>query len=263
MVLTLLTAVQGAINMSNSAPRRVMLLTGASRGIGHATVKRFSAAGWRVLTCSRNAFPEECPWDMGPEDHIQVDLADAASTEAAIAEIKLRLAPEQGLLHALVNNAAISPKAADGSRLRAMDTTLHDWQRVFQVNFFAPVMLARGLVDQLTAARGSVVNVTSIAGSRVHPFAGAPYATSKAALAALTREMAADFGPLGIRVNAISPGEIDTAILSPGTDKIVAQLPMQRLGTPDEVAKAIYFLCTEASSYVTGAELHINGGQHV
>ena len=124
-------------------------------------------------------------------------------------------------------------------------------------------MLARGLLDELRAARGSVVNVTSIAGGRVHPFAGAAYATSKAALASVTREMAADFGPLGVRVNAISPGEIDTAILSPGTDKIVAQIPMRRLGQPEEVAKAIYFLCTDASSYVTGAELHINGGQHV
>ena len=82
----------------------------------------------------------------------------------------------------------------------------------------------------------------------MHPFAGAAYATSKAALASLTREMAADFGPLGIRVNAIAPGEIDTAILSPGTEKIVAQqIPMHRLGTPDEVAKVIYFLCTETS----------------
>jgi NAD(P)-dependent dehydrogenase (short-subunit alcohol dehydrogenase family) len=125
-------------------------------------------------------------------------------------------------------------------------------------------MLARGLREELTRARGAVVNVTSIAGSRVHPFAGAAYSTSKAALAALTREMAADFGPLGVRVNAISPGEIDTAILSPGTDKLVEeQIPMHRLGTPDEVAKAIYFLVTEASSYVNGAELHINGGQHV
>ena len=79
------------------------------------------------------------------------------------------------------------------------------------MNFFAPIMLARGLVDELEAAKGSVVNVTSIAGSRVHPFAGSAYATSKAALASLTREMAADFGPRGIRVNAIAPGEIDTA----------------------------------------------------
>jgi NAD(P)-dependent dehydrogenase (short-subunit alcohol dehydrogenase family) len=75
--------------------------------------------------------------------------------------------------------------------------------------------------------------------------------------------MAADFGPHGIRVNAISPGEIDTSILSPGTEKIVEQLPLRRLGEPEEVAKAIYFLCTDHSSYVNGAELHINGGQHV
>jgi NAD(P)-dependent dehydrogenase (short-subunit alcohol dehydrogenase family) len=248
---------------SPSNSRRIMLLTGASRGIGHATVKRFSAAGWRVITCSRHGFPENCPWEMGPEDHLQVDLSNAEDTLRAIAEVKERLAAEGGCLHALVNNAGISPKGPGGSRLGAVDTRYEDWVQVFQVNFFASIMLARGLQDELTKAKGSVVNVTSIAGSRVHPFAGAAYSTSKAALAALTREMAADFGPLGVRVNAISPGEIDTSILSPGTEKIVEQIPMRRLGTPDEVAKAIYFLCTDASSYVNGAELHINGGQHV
>ncbi|HVY56538.1 MAG TPA: SDR family oxidoreductase [Xanthobacteraceae bacterium] len=242
-------------------PRRTLLLTGASRGIGHATVKRFSAAGWRVITCSRHAFPENCPWEAGPEDHIQVDLADPKNTREAIAEIKRRL--DHGELHALVNNAGISPKGADGGRLGTLNTAPDVWHHVFQVNFFAPLMLARGLVDELTAAKGSVVNVTSIAGSHVHPFAGSAYSTSKAALAALTREMAADFGPLGVRVNAIAPGEIDTPILSPGTDKLVAEIPLRRLGTPDEVAKIIYVLCTETSSYVTGAEIHINGGQHV
>jgi NAD(P)-dependent dehydrogenase (short-subunit alcohol dehydrogenase family) len=247
---------------NDNHPRRTLLLTGASRGIGHATVKRFSAAGWRVITCSRHAFPENCPWEMGPEDHIQVDLADSGNTEEAIAEIKRRL--EGGLLHALVNNAAISPKAEAGKRLSSLDTTLEVWQHVFNVNFLAPIMLARGLIDELKAAHGSVVNVTSIAGSRVHPFAGAAYATSKAALASLTREMAADFGAVGVRVNAIAPGEIDTSILSPGTEKIVEQqIPMRRLGTPDEVAKIIYVLCTDTSSYVNGAEIHINGGQHV
>lgn len=242
-------------------PRRTLLLTGASRGIGHATVKRFSSAGWRVITCSRHAFPEECPWEAGPEDHIQVDLASPEATTEAIAEIKRRL--ERNELHALVNNAGISPKGENGKRLGSLETSLADWQHVFQVNFFAPIMLARGLVEELQRAKGAVVNVTSIAGSRVHPFAGAAYATSKAALASLTREMAADFGPLGIRVNAIAPGEIDTAILSPGTDKLVEQIPLRRLGTPDEVAKIIYVLCTETSSYVNGAEIHINGGQHV
>lgn len=251
------------MTQNTNARRRIMLLTGASRGIGHATVKRFSAAGWRVITSSRHPFPEVCPWEMGPEDHIQVDLGDTDSTQAAIAEMKRRLADEGGVLHALVNNAGISPKGEGGGRLNTLDTPIEDWLRVFQVNLFSSVLLARGLVEELTRAGGSVVNVTSIAGSRVHPYAGAAYATSKAALAALTREMAADFGPLGVRVNAISPGEIDTSILSPGTELMAEAFPLRRLGTPDEVAKAIYFLCTEASSYVTGAELHINGGQHV
>jgi NAD(P)-dependent dehydrogenase (short-subunit alcohol dehydrogenase family) len=224
-------------------------------------VIRFSSAGWRVITCSRHPFPEDCPWDAGPEDHIQVDLADHQDTARAISEIRRRL---DGTLHALVNNAAISPKGPDGARLGSIETDLDTWAHVFRVNFLAPIMMARGLIEELKAAKGSVVNVTSIAGSRVHPFAGAAYATSKAALAALTREMASDFGRVGVRVNAIAPGEIDTSILSPGTEKIVdQQIPLRRLGTPDEVAKIIYVLCTETSSYVNGAEIHINGGQHV
>jgi len=261
--------------------RRTLILTGASRGIGHATVKRFASAGWRVITCSRHAFPENCPWAAGPEDHIQVDLSDPEDTARAVAEMRERLT--DGKLHALVNNAAISPKGSrqsavgnrgesppiansrlpDAARLNTLTTAPDAWRHVFEVNFFSTIWLAQGLVAELAAAHGAIVNVTSIAGSRVHPFAGSAYATSKAALAALTREMAADMGPLGIRVNAIAPGEIDTAILSPGTEKLVESIPLRRLGAPEEVAKAIYYLCTEQSSYVTGAELHINGGQHV
>src|SRR5437016_3148200 len=223
---------------STNQPRRTLLLTGASRGIGHATVIRFSSAGWRVITCSRHPFPEECPWEAGPEDHIQVDLANEQNTLAAISEIKGRL--EGGQLHALVNNAAISPKADGGARLSSIHTTMDVWRHVFGVNLFAPIMLARGLLDELKAAKGSVVNVTSIAGSRVHPFAGSAYAASKAALAALTREMAFDFGSQGIRVNAIAPGEIDTAILSPGTEKIVGQIALHRLAHPDEDDRIAY-----------------------
>jgi NAD(P)-dependent dehydrogenase (short-subunit alcohol dehydrogenase family) len=251
--------------MTSSTPsndeRKTLILTGASRGIGHATVKRFSSAGWRVITCSRHAFPENCPWAAGPEDHIQVDLADPDDTDRAIAEMRERLVG--GKLHALVNNAGISPKGERGQRLTTLTTDRSTWRHVFEVNLFATIWLARGLREELTKAQGAIVNVTSIAGGRVHPFAGAAYSTSKAALAALTREMASDFGPLGVRVNAIAPGEIDTAILSPGTDKIVETIPLRRLGLPEEVAKAIYYLCTDQSSYVTGAELHINGGQHV
>ncbi|MER5173289.1 SDR family oxidoreductase [Thioclava sp. GXIMD2076] len=239
--------------------RKVILLTGASRGIGHATVKRFDSEGWRVLTCSRQPFDPRCPWG-GEEDHIQIDLADPQQTMDGISEIHSRL---DGKLHALVNNAGISPKTETGGRLSALETDLRTWGKVFHVNFFASIVLARGLKEELCAAKGSVVNVTSIVGSRVHPFAGAAYATSKAALKALTREMAHDFGPYGVRVNAIAPGEIATSILSPGTEKIVENIPMRRLGEPKEVADLIYYLCSDASSYVTGTEIEVNGGQHV
>jgi NAD(P)-dependent dehydrogenase (short-subunit alcohol dehydrogenase family) len=239
---------------------KTLVLTGASRGIGHATVKRFSAEGWRVMTCSRQPFDPRCPWPGGEDNHIELDLADPNKTIAAIEIIKSRI---DGKLDALVNNAGISPKGSGGRRLGTLDTDLRTWGQVFHVNFFASVVLARGLRDELVAAGGSIVNVTSIAGSRVHPFAGAAYATSKAALAALTREMAHDFGPLGVRVNAIAPGEVETSILSPGTERIVEALPMRRLGQPREVADAIWFLCSPQAAYITGAEIHINGGQHV
>lgn len=242
------------------AEQKTLVLTGASRGIGHATVKRFSAEGWRVLTCSRQAFDPRCPWPGGEENHIQIDLVDPEKTVAAIETIKAKV---DGKVHALVNNAGISPKGPGGARLGVLDTDLMTWAQVFFVNFFASVTLARGLKDELSAAKGSVVNVTSIAGSRVHPFAGAAYATSKAALAALTREMAHDFGPLGVRVNAIAPGEVETSILSPGTEKIVEALPLRRLGQPKEVADAIWFLCSDQSSYISGAEIEVNGAQHV
>src|ERR1700709_2825337 len=136
---------------------RTLILTGASRGIGHATVKRFSSAGWRVIPCSRHAFPENCPWADGPEDHIQVDLADPDDTLRAIGEMKERLplAPNGGrMLHALVNNAVISPKGADGERLRSHTTEMTTRRQVFEVNLFATVWLARGLMEELARAQG-------------------------------------------------------------------------------------------------------------
>ena len=213
-----------------------------------------------MLTCSRQAFDHRCPWPGGAENHVEVDLVNPESTLAAAEEIKFKL---DGKLHALINNAAVSPKSPDGIRMNTLETDLDLWHEVFQSNFFAPLLLAKALKDELAKAKGAVVNVTSIAGSRVHPFAGAAYATSKAALATLTREMAHDFGPYGVRVNAIAPGEVETDILSDGTDQIIAGLPLRRVGQPNEVANAIYFLCSKNSSYVTGSEISINGGQHV
>ena len=245
---------------AKNSEQKVILLTGASRGIGHATVRKFSEEKWRVITCSRQAFDPKCPWPGGEDNHVQVDLSNPNNTLEAIDEVKKRL---NGKLHALVNNAGISPKGENGERLDTLGTDLSIWGKVFHVNFFASVILARGLKEELLKAKGAIVNVTSIAGSRVHPFAGAAYATSKAALGALTREMSKDFGPLGVRVNAIAPGEVKTAILSEGTDKIVADIPMKRLGLPEEVADTIFYLCSKEASYVSGAEIEINGGQHV
>jgi NAD(P)-dependent dehydrogenase (short-subunit alcohol dehydrogenase family) len=246
-----------------SVEQKTMVLTGASRGIGHATVKLFSEAGWRIITCSRQPFDGElCPWDAGLNDHVEVDLGDHRAMPRALAAIKDRLAGMP--VHALVNNAGFSPKNAEGGRLTSLTTPVDTWMNVFHVNFLAPILLARGLFDELRDGAGTVVNVTSIVGSRVHPFAGTAYATSKAALACLTREMAHDFAPHGIRVNAIAPGEIRTDILSPETEARLAPIiPMGRIGSPDEVAKVIYFLCSDAASYVTGEEIKINGGQHV
>jgi NAD(P)-dependent dehydrogenase (short-subunit alcohol dehydrogenase family) len=240
-----------------------MVLTGASRGIGHATVRLFSDAGWRIITCSRHPFDgERCPWSAGPRDHVQVDLGDHRAIPRAIDDIKARLAG--GPLHALVNNAGFSPKDDDGGRLSSLTTPIDTWMSVFHVNFLAPILLARGLFEELKAGLGTVVNVTSIVGSRVHPFAGTAYATSKAALACLTREMAHDFAPHGVRVNAIAPGEIKTDILSPGTEeRFTPLIPLGRIGTPEEVARVIFFLCSDAASYVTGEEIQINGGQHL
>jgi NAD(P)-dependent dehydrogenase (short-subunit alcohol dehydrogenase family) len=242
--------------------RRYMLLTGASRGIGHATVKLFQSKGWRILTVSRQAFSEECAWPSARESHIQADLADLTQIDRLAATVRERL--PNGRLHALVNNAGISPKGPDRSRLGVMGTDADVWTQVLNVNVVSTALIARALMPELEAAKGSIVNVTSIAGTRVHPFAGVAYAASKAALGSLTREMAHEFGRRGVRANAIAPGEIQTSILSPGTDELVAaEVPMGRLGDPREVAETIYFLCTEPSSYINGAEIHINGGQHV
>lgn len=239
-----------------------ILLTGASRGIGHATVKLFLEKGWRVLTVSRQPFSEECLWPSARESHIQADLADLTQIDKLAADVRERL--DGAGLHALVNNAGISPKGAGGARLGVIGSDAATWTTVLNVNLVSIALLARALLPELEAAKGSIVNVTSIAGSRVHPFAGVAYAASKAGLAALTREIAHEFGPHGVRADAIAPGEIDTAILSAGTDLLVeANVPMKRLGTPREVAETIHFLCSETSAYINGAEIHINGGQHV
>ncbi len=243
-----------------SGERKVLLLTGASRGIGHATVKRFSDAGWRIVTCSRDAVPAECKRDPNWTHHITADLGEPGDLEHFVAEAKDYL---DGPLHALVNNAGVSPKSPTHERLGSLNGDLDDWHRVFHLNFFVPLTLSRAFAAALARGKGAIVNVTSIAGHQVHPFAGSAYSTSKAALSALTREMAVDFARLGVRVNAVAPGEIETAMLSPETAVLLPRIPLNRLGMPADVAGTIFFLCSDDAAYVTGTEISVNGGQHV
>jgi NAD(P)-dependent dehydrogenase (short-subunit alcohol dehydrogenase family) len=241
--------------------RKTVVLTGASRGIGHATVQRFSSEGWRIVTCSREAIPEECKADPNWTHHITADLARAGEAERFVEQASAILGDRP--VHALVNNAAISPKTTFKERLGILNGDVEAWREVFELNFFAPLMLARGFAKPLHQGRGVVVNITSIAGHAIHPFAGSAYSTSKAALSALTREMAVEFAALGVRVNAVAPGEIETAMIGPEYEALIPRIPMGRMGTVAEVAGVVYQLCGSDFSYVTGTEIFLTGGQHL
>jgi NAD(P)-dependent dehydrogenase (short-subunit alcohol dehydrogenase family) len=247
--------------MSATDSRRTAIITGASRGIGHATARLFADRGWRILTCSREDVPADCLRDPAWTRHIVADLAEPESADRFIAETTAFLGETP--LHALVNNAGWSPKTEFKERLGVLNGDLDGWRQVFELNFFAPLRLARGFAAALHRGRGAIVNITSIAGHSVHPFAGSAYSTSKAALSGLTREMAAELAQLGIRVNAVAPGEIETAMLSPETEVLLPRIPLNRLGSPTEVAKTIFYLASEESAYVTGTEVFITGGQHL
>jgi NAD(P)-dependent dehydrogenase (short-subunit alcohol dehydrogenase family) len=243
------------------AERKTLLLTGASRGIGHATVKRFGEAGWQIFTCSREEVPAECRRDPNWAHHIPADLADPKSRAAFVQDVNARL--DGAPLHALVNNAGYSPKTSYKERLGVLHGELDEWREVFELNFYAAIELSRGLAGALAKGKGAIVNVTSIAGHAVHPFAGSAYSTSKAALSALTREMAVEFASLGVRVNAVAPGEIETEMIGAEYEPLITRIPMHRMGTTAEVAGVILQLCSPDFGYVTGTEIFITGGQHL
>lgn len=240
---------------------KTIVLTGASRGIGHATVKYFSDRGWRIITCSREDIPAECKRDPNWTHHVVADLAIEAEVTRFVDATVTILGDKP--LHALVNNAAVSPKTPFQERLGCLNGEISAWRDVFELNFFAPLMLVRGFASALAKGKGAVVNITSIAGHAIHPFAGSAYSTSKAALSALTREMAVEMAELGVRVNAVAPGEIETAMLSPETEVLIPRIPLHRLGTPEDVAAAVHFLCSPEAGYVTGSEIFVTGGQHL
>ena len=241
--------------------RKTALVTGASRGIGHSTAILFFHRDWRIITCSRDDPPPECGRDPRWTLHIKTDLADADSVAHLIEVANAEL--DGGPLHALINNAGTSPKTSYKERLGCLNGDLEAWREVFEINFFAPLKLARGFAAALHKGEGAIVNVTSIAGHLIHPFAGSAYSSSKAALSALTREMANEFASLGVRVNAVCPGEIETEMIQPEYEVLIPRIPLNRMGTPEDVARTIFYLCSEDAAYVTGSEIEVTGGQHM
>lgn len=240
--------------------KKIAIITGASRGIGKATVALFIKRGWQVISCSRDN-NVECENEENWISHIRADLADSASIEKFINKVNENL--DGRPLAALVNNAGMSPKAENKERLGCLNGDIEAWREVFELNFYAPLKLGRGFAGALHKGVGAIVNVTSIAGHMIHPFAGSAYSSSKAALSALTREMANEFAALNVRVNAVAPGEITTSMIEPEYEMLIPRIPLNRMGTSDDVARSIYYLCSEDSEYVTGTEIWVTGGQHM
>lgn len=247
--------------METAQDRKTVVITGASRGIGHATAVLFLERGWRIITCSREDTPPECKRDPNWTLHVPTDLGDADSLANFIEKANEALG--DGPLHGLVNNAGMSPKTPFKERLGCLNGDLDAWREVFDLNFFVPLKLSRGFAATLHRGKGAIVNITSIAGHSIHPFAGSAYSISKAALSALTREMANEFASLGVRVNAVAPGEIETDMVGPEYEALIPRIPLDRMGAPKDVAATVHYLCSGDSEYVTGTEVWVTGGQHL
>ena len=244
-----------------SEDKKNVVVTGASRGIGHQTARLFLERGWKIITCSREEAPAECGRDPNWTCHIATDLGNVESVAEFIDQANQFLGDTP--LHALVNNAGMSPKTPYKERLGCLNGDLDAWKDVFELNFFAPLRLSRGFAGALHRGKGAIVNVTSIAGHMIHPFAGSAYSTSKTALSGLTREMANEFAELGVRVNAVAPGEIETEMIQPEYEALIPRIPLGHMGTSSDVAKSIFYLASNDSSYITGTEVWVTGGQHM
>ena len=244
--------------MSEPTPK-VALVTGAARGIGLATAKRFLAEGWRVALLDIDGANLDRTYGAlaQPERTMAItcDVADPAGVARAIATI----AEKFGRLDALVNNAGIAIFKP------ILDVSYEDWSRVLAVNLSGPFLCAQAAAPLMrVSGGGAIVNITSISGLRASTLRTA-YGTSKAGLAHLTKQQAAELAMLGIRVNAVAPGPVDTAMAKAvHTPEIRAAyhdaIPLNRYGLESELAEAIFFLCSERASYITGQTLAVDGG---
>jgi NAD(P)-dependent dehydrogenase (short-subunit alcohol dehydrogenase family) len=239
--------------------QKVALVTGAARGIGLATAKRFLAEGWRVALLDIDGDTlRSAVASIGDSDHtlvLECDVSDAREVAAAIDKLAKRF----GRLDALINNAGVAVFAS------VLETSDEDWSRILAVNLSGPFLCTKAAVPLMREhAGGAIVNITSISAVRASTLRSA-YGTSKAGLAHLTKQLAVELASLGIRVNAVAPGPVDTAMArAVHTAEIRADyhdaIPLNRYGLEDELAEAILFLSSERSSYITGQVLAVDGG---
>ena len=240
------------------APQRVALVTGAARGIGLAVARRFLAEGWCValLDIEAELLGRSVEALAAPDRTLSLrcDVSDAKAVARAFAEIEGRF----GRLDALVNNAGIAVFAP------LLETSDADWSRVLEVNLTGPFLCTKAAVPLMREHGGAIVNITSISAVRASTLRSA-YGTSKAGLAHLTKQLAVELASLGIRVNGIAPGPVDTAMAKAvHTPEIRADyhdaIPLNRYGLEEELAEAVFFLCSDRASYITGQILAVDGG---
>ena len=239
--------------------RKVALVTGAARGIGLAVAKRFLADGFHValLDIEGDLLAKSVAALALPDDTLALtcDVAEARQVASAFGEIERRF----GRLDALVNNAGVAVFAP------LMETSDADWNRVLAVNLTGPFLCSKAAVPLMQRhGGGAIVNVTSISGLRASTLRSA-YGSSKAGLAHLTKQLAVELGELGIRVNAVAPGPVDTAMGKAVHSAEIradyhAAIPLNRYGFEEELAEAVFFLCSDRASYITGQNLAVDGG---
>jgi NAD(P)-dependent dehydrogenase (short-subunit alcohol dehydrogenase family) len=239
--------------------QKVALVTGAARGIGLAIARHFLAEDWRValLDIERELLDGAVAALARPDATLALhcDVSDAAAVAAAMASVNSRF----GRLDALVNNAGIAVFAP------LLETSDEDWSRVLAVNLTGPFLCTKAAAPVMREhGGGAIVNITSISAVRASTLRSA-YGTSKAGLAHLTKQLAVELASLGIRVNAVAPGPVETAMAKAvHTQEIRADyhdaIPLNRYGLEEELAEAVFFLCCERSSYITGQILAVDGG---
>ena len=238
---------------------KVAWVTGAARGIGLAVAERFLHEGYRVALIDIDAAALHATAAMlgatGTVLALETDVADPHQVQAAVD----RSVQHFGRIDALINNAGIAVFKP------LLETTYEEWSRVLAVNLDGPFLCTQSCAKvMLRNGGGSVVNICSISGLRASTLRVA-YGTSKAALAHLTKQQAAELGNLGIRVNAVAPGPVDTAMAKQvHTPAIRADyhdaIPLNRYGAESEIAAAVWFLCSDAASYINGQTLAVDGG---